>query len=357
MFLHRQYPTETLINILLKRGSGETMRTIAILCLLFMFIGLVFAPYNTEVKIDSKRESKSTNGEVRTKVDTKIERTTSDGKRETVRETKETRGEKTANTKVRIEQKTNVRERVKKTLENTTVDDALKRREALQKTRNIAERKCESVSDDNERKVCDKESVAYQAREKVRARHELNEECREKTGEERSACQRRINTVFKTDVQAGFKEWIQNRKVNESENETEDTEGARVRLELIHKKIKEERLKNQTEDKQGITNRLSNAIEKAEKHIGLFERAIAKAAEKGHDTERLEFMLESYTSAVDGAKVFFDDEQYRDSIASLHEAKELFKEFRSIFSTIVSKHKNNEHYVEAEISGEVGSDE
>ncbi len=289
------------------------------------------------VKTDVRTDIKS-DGEIRARIKEEVRQKTADGPQ----------------IKMRIEKRGEIRQRIKNTLDTRSVDATLKRREAIEKARAVTERRCDSLDDATERAVCDKESVAYQVREKVRERHELSEACRNENNETQAACQERVNAEFKEEVQARFKAWVKERR-ERGENETNDelNEEVRTRLELVHEEMKGRLIERHNDTRQkAILNRLDNAIETAEKHGGLLERAITKAAEKGHDTAKLEFVLEAYVKAVDNAKVLYDDEQYRDSVASLNEAKELFKEFRGIFADIVSTHKRNELYVEAGDSNE-----
>ena len=234
---------------------------------------------------------------------------------------------------------------------------ALKRREAKnvkERVKEKVERKCEEVDDKVERAVCDKEKVAYHAIEKVRERQNLSEQCRALTGQTRSGCEENVNKEFRNATQERFKEWVKAKRLraasggNETEN-TDDNESARVRLDLIHKKMLENKLNETKEEtKKALINRLGAAIDKAEKVAEYLEKAMSKAEEKGHDVQRLEFLLEEYNSAVDKAKVLFDDEQYRDSLAALNDAKQTFKEFRKTFAEILDKHKHAQKYVETD---------
>ena len=129
--------------------------------------------------------------------------------------------------------------------------------------------------------------------------------------------------------------------------ETETDEKARVELGLVHKKMLEEKLEKLTDEKKkGLIKRLENMLEKDEKLAEVLEKAISKAEAKGHDVTRLQFLLEEYNAAFDKAKVLCDDEQYRDCLAALNDAKHTFKEFRKTFAEIVSEDKRGKKHVE-----------
>ena len=238
------------------------------------------------------------------------------------------------------------------------LEDNLKRRRAKQdvkeRVKEKRERKCESLNDKVERVLCAKErnAVSERALEKARERHALNEKCRKLTGEDRKKCELEINEHYRTVVQERFKDWIKKKRLaaEAGDNETEETEtdeGARVRLDALHKKMLAEKLEKLTEEKKkALIQRLSNMIEKGEKLNDLMEKAITKAEEKGHDVSKLQFLLEEYNAALDKAKVLFDDEQYRDALAALNDAKHTYKQFRHVFAELHQKHKRGEKHVE-----------
>lgn len=250
-----------------------------------------------------------------------------------------------------------IREMAKKKVGDLTKDDVEKHLKMRKELKDKVKEKCDDVKDELQKAVCDKESVAYRALEKVRERHRLSEACKKLTGQDRSACELKINGEFKDVVQANFKEWVKTRKKdNETGNETEELdkkERVRLRIKALHDKIKEQRL-NETDNagSRNLLKRLDAAIDKAERVSEHMEKAIDRAEEKGHDVTKLKFILEEYDKAVDNAKVFFDDKQYKDALASLKEAKSLFKEFRKTFADLVSEHKKGRKYKE-KIDGEV----
>ncbi len=231
---------------------------------------------------------------------------------------------------------------------------ALKRKDAKKTAVMRKEEKCEEISDRVEKALCDKErnAVAERALEKARERHALNEKCRKLAGEDRKKCELEINEHYRTVVQDRFKEWVKKKRLAAADSEgaaeeVEIDEEARVRLHLLHKKMLEEKLQKLTDEKKKqLIQRLENIIEKGEKRAELMERAIAKAEEKGHDVSRLQFLLEEYNSALDKAKVLCDDDQYRDCLAAISDAKHTFKQFRHVFAELHGKHKRGEKHVE-----------
>lgn len=226
------------------------------------------------------------------------------------------------------------------------VQEGRKERELRQETM-----ECREMQNDTEQALCNRRIVAERAHREVRERQRLSMECRNLTGQNRSSCEERVNRMFRDEIQDEFREWVRARRLNLT-NISSESKDVRARIHRIHKEKKEE-LINKTKEaaKQRLINRLENVIDNAQKHSGLMERAIKKAAEKGHDTSRLEFVLEKYDITVDSAKLFFDDAAYRESLSALKEAKTLFKEFRKIFADIVSKQKRGEKHLEITMDG------
>ncbi|MBS3067446.1 hypothetical protein J4450_01985 [Candidatus Micrarchaeota archaeon] len=190
------------------------------------------------------------------------------------------------------------------------------------------ERKCDGIVDANERIFCEREKTTYLTIEKVRERHRLSEECRRLTGSERSACQERVNRHFRDVIQERFKEF--------KREELSGGETARAIINSVHERVSEARLNDEkSQAKRNLIERIDGLIASAGKKADLLERALNKAKEKGYDTARLEFLLEEYKIAMDKAKIFYDDEQYRDTLAALNDAKNIFKQFRFAFADLI----------------------
>lgn len=201
---------------------------------------------------------------------------------------------------------------------------------ALDRIREKLDRKCDDIKDDNERIFCEREKTTYSTIGKVRERHKLSEECRKLSGSERSACQERVNNYYRDVVQERFKEF--------KRESLSDSETARAIIDSVHQRVSQARLNDENDTaKRKIVERIDNLIANAAKKEELLKRALDKAKEKGYGVQRLEFLLEEYNIAMDKAKILYDDEQYRDCLAALSDAKQIFKQFRFAFAELISK--------------------
>ena len=144
---------------------------------------------------------------------------------------------------------------------------------------------------------------------------------------------------FRDEIMQRFKDYLKNR-TNGTDEQTTSA------LDLVHKKLTEKKLETLKEGKRHLVNKLDNVLDRTEKIAGHMQKAIDRAQEKGHDTSKLSFLLQEYNTAIDNAKVFFDDGHYKDAIASLQDAKQTFKEFKQTFADIVKANKEGKHYTE-----------
>ncbi len=226
----------------------------------------------------------------------------------------------------------------------TTDDETLRRLcntdvEALQKFN------CDERYDDNEadeKALCEHKANAYGKRYLVSYRHLLSASCRELTGDNRSACEQRVNTLFREELVSSFKDWVSGQmQLSEA-----DLELAKERLQELREKLKEEygeqnrtRGQSMNASEQRLLGLFDNLLNKTENFNTLMERAISKAGEKGHDTTELQFLLEQFNAALDNARTYVGELQYRDALASLKEAKEILHEFRKVFAKVVQENK------------------
>lgn len=210
-------------------------------------------------------------------------------------------------------------------------------------------RKCGEMPDRAAGAVCNRQAVAYHAYQKALERHRLSEECRTLAGQNRSACEERVNRLFRIEIQDEFREWVRSRRnlTGIIENKTEER-AARARIHEIQKERRNEQL-NETKEgnRRRLINQLDNLLDSYQKHSEQMERAIGKAKEKGHDTRKLEFLHDKYDQVLDNAKTFFGEKQYRNLLTALKDAKNIFREFRQTFAEIVREQKLGEKYREA----------
>lgn len=243
--------------------------------------------------------------------------------------------------------------------------------ERLLEATNVKEEKCEIVSSTRERslciadveeikqldcdelegedqELCERKGESYEARHLVRYRHELNEECRSFTDQERATCERRINSQFREYMHTEWRAWITEQKELTEEEKTAVEERRRLlraQLQQTHEEKKTEIRERLTEKKQNVLDNLDEYIAHVERYEEKMKYTVERAENAGHDTTELEFLLQEFHQTVDDAKVYFDNEQYRDSLAAVKEARQLVVEFKQILSEIVNEHKEGNAYV------------
>ncbi|HLD60448.1 MAG TPA: hypothetical protein VI912_05600 [Candidatus Bilamarchaeaceae archaeon] len=207
--------------------------------------------------------------------------------------------------------------------------------------RKAAENRCEDLEGDD-KALCLRKVEAYGKEYVARERHELNERCRELNGTERADCEREINTEFKEHMRERYQEW--------KNNTMTDEEKRRIRENVLsHHKQKVEELKNRTSEKKAkLLERLDHAIDKAQRKVEKMETLIERISSKGYDVTELKYLLEEYQNSLDDAQIYYDEEQYRDALASLKEAFRYFHEFKQTVRKILSAHREGRPYVASE---------
>ncbi|MDO8554302.1 MAG: hypothetical protein Q7S22_05820 [Candidatus Micrarchaeota archaeon] len=201
-------------------------------------------------------------------------------------------------------------------------------------------RECKS-DDDVNATLCKRNLVAEAARDMVRKRQDLNEECRSMMAENRSFCERRINAMFMNETHAKFLQYVRNR-TNETSDKLNDSERGTIK-EKHDEKMKEVEGINSSA-KYKLRERLTNAIEEREKVAVRMDAFITKAKEKGHETTDLEFLLKEYNDALSNAKTYQENGQYRDAVGAVQEANKIFSEFKRTVEQIVKEHKENRRH-------------
>lgn len=244
----------------------------------------------------------------------------------------------------------NVHERLQERCADAT-SERMQRR-CNQDTEEIERLNCDALESDERRALCEHRGNAYGRRYLVSYRHELSNECRNESGQERAGCQRRVNTLFRDEVKERWQSWREEQQNVSDADKNESRRrlhALREELDDEHAEKKEELKMRMNESRADLLDRLDEAIAHTEPTGERMENAIAKAKEKGHDTSELEFLLEEFDTKVDDAKVYFDNEQYRDSLASLKEARKLVREFQHVLKKMVQEHREGRrHAVDAE---------
>ncbi len=290
------------------------MKLFVIVVMLFLVMGIMFADSD-----DSSRGNNSANVEKRMENSEK-------NRMENVRE-------KMMN---RSEMMQNMRERMKERCETSDDDDV--KNKCTRALENISECKSDGVNTT----MCKRNLIAEAAREMVRKRHDLNEQCRGMTAENRSSCERRINAIFKNETHAKFLQFVKNR-VNKTSDELNESEREFIK-EKHKEKMKEVREKLNSSVKEKLLDRLTNAIEQRENVAVRMDAFISKAKEKGHDTTDLEFLLQEYEDTLLSAKAYQENGQYKDAVGAVQEANKIFSEFKRTAAQLVKEHKENRRH-------------
>lgn len=200
---------------------------------------------------------------------------------------------------------------------------------------------CRNVTAGSNETECKKNLVAGAALYMVRQRHDLSEQCLELTGENRSACQKRVNAIFRNEIHAKFLAFVKARE-NRTLEELNESDMREIREKHRNRTAKIRGKLNESKEK--LFDRLENAINARENRVEGMQQFIEKANGSGHETEQLEFLLSEYRAVMVSARSYVEAEQYRDTIAALQESQRIFMQFRQSAAKLIRIHKQGLKY-------------
>jgi hypothetical protein len=197
----------------------------------------------------------------------------------------------------------------------------------------ISKNKCEDFEGDS-KDYCERRVNAYGREYLVRERHELSEQCRGLNGQNRSDCQVTVNTQFKEEVKSRFQE-------GKEQNISKDKE-VRVRAIVVEKhnesvqKIKQ----NSTGKQVSLLARLDAYVAQMDRWADKMDKLVQKAKEKGYGTTQLEFLVSDFRTSLDDARIYYDEEQYQDALASMDVAKDDVAAFKTSLRDLIKSTKD-----------------